>query len=108
MAHALPGVCHARGKTRFKLAPAANMLESKVGQWQQACDDQEKLQNFVIDCAGQSTEKDVSQNHQCGGNDGEMKDVSRWDMQACENRIEEVQGSDQLGHRIDRNAGRED
>ena len=86
--------------------PAADVLQAQPDQRKESGDDQEKLDHFVVDGAGQSAQQDVSQNHQRRNHQGEVKYPGLRQAQPGKRRVENVQDLNQLRHGIHGNAGR--
>ena len=82
--------------------PAAYVAEADPDERSEAGDDEEELQDFVVDGAGEAAEEDVAENDDGGDEDGDVEDVGVGD-----DAVEEAEGLDEQGHRVHGDAGGE-
>ena len=73
--HAAPGVGHGGGKGLLDSLPAAYVAKADPDEGGEAGDDEEELQDFVIDGAGEAAEEDVSEDDDRRENDRDVEDA---------------------------------
>ena len=97
-----------RGQRGFEAIPATDVFQADPDQRQESRDDEEKLEDFVVDGAGESAQEDVAEHDDRGEDDGEVEDPVQRQSQRLKRLVEDVERLDEARHRIHRNAGRED
>ena len=102
MGHALPGVGHGLGKGVLDSLPAAYVAEADPDKWSEAGDDEEELEDFVVDGAGEAAEEDVAEDDDGGEEDGDVEDP-----RVGNDAVEEPEGLDEERHRVHGDAGGE-
>ncbi len=103
-----PGMDVAGAEAVAEPLPAADRFQSQPHEGCEAGHDQEELKHLVVDRAPEAAEVDIHQHHQRRGQHGGAEDPARRQPHLSERRIQQVQGLDQLGHRVHRDAGGED
>ena len=106
--HALPLVHVGHGDGGFEAAPAADITQPNEHQRQEAGNDEEKLQDLVVDGAGESAEKDVEQYDRRRQDDRERKDTLRREAERAEEAVKDMKRLDEPRHGVHRDAGAED
>jgi hypothetical protein len=82
--------------------PASHIAETDPDERSEAGDDEEELQDFVVDGAGEAAEKDVTEDDDGRQDDGDVEDVGVGD-----DAVEEAECLDEQRHGIHRDAGAE-
>jgi len=100
--HALPGVGHVGGESLLDSLPAAYVAQADPDERSEAGDDEEELEDFVVDGAGEAAEKDVAEDDDGREEDGDVEDPGVGD-----DAVEEPEGLDQKRHRVHGDAGAE-
>ncbi len=100
--HAAPGVRHVGGKRLLDSLPAAYVAQADPDERGEAGDDEEELEDFVVDGAGEAAEEDVSEDDDRREEDGDVEDVGVGD-----DAVEEAEGLDEERHRVHGDAGGE-
>ena len=65
------------GSVLLDALPAADVAQADPDQRGEAGDDEEELQDFVVDGAGEAAEEDVAEDDERGEDDGDVEDVLR-------------------------------
>ena len=75
--------------------PSADVAQADPDQGKQPGDDEEELEDFVVDGAGEPAEEDVAQHDERREDDGDVEDVG-----VGQDVVEEAQLLDQQGHGV--------
>jgi len=100
--HAAPGVRHVCREGLLDSLPSAYVAQADPDERSEACDDEEKLEDFVVDGAGEAAEEDVAED-----DDRRKKDRDVEDIGVGDDAVEEPEGLDQKRHRVHGDAGGE-
>ncbi len=100
--HAAPGVGHGGGESLLDSLPSAYVAETDPNERCEAGDDEEELEDFVVDGAGEAAKEDVPEDDERGEDDGDVEDPT-----LGHEAVEESEGLDEERHGVHGDAGRE-
>src|SRR5271166_236658 len=92
----------------LEATPSADILEAYPDQRQESGDDEEELQYFVVDRAGEAAEKDVAKDNDGRDKHGKVENPADRHVHLDKERIENMQRLDKPGHGIHGDARGED
>src|SRR5690349_18501730 len=87
--------------------PAADIFKPEPHQRHKSCHYQEELDHFVVNCAGESSEKNVDKDDESCEHNTDMENPVKWNTHKSEGSVQDVETLNQSRHCIHRNPGRE-